>query len=45
MLCIPFVGPFLAVPFFIGAAIALASVPTYPTNIYVAGIFFLIGLF
>jgi len=44
MLCIPFVGPLLAVPFFIGAAIALVGMPT-PTNIYVAGIFSLIALF
>ena len=44
MLCIPLVGPFLAVPFLIGATIALVGMPT-PTNIYVAGVFFLIGLF
>ena len=44
MLCIPFVGPFLAVPLFIGATIALVGMPT-PINFYVAGVFFLIGLF
>jgi len=44
MLYMAFVGPLLAVPFFIGAAIALVGMPT-PNNFYVAGVFFLIGLF
>jgi len=44
MLFDPLAGPLLAVPFFIGAAIALVGMPT-PTNIYVACVFFLIGLF
>ena len=39
MLCMPFVGPLLAVPFFIGAAIALVEMPT-PNNFYVACVFF-----
>jgi hypothetical protein len=44
MLFDPLIGPLGAVPFFIGAAIALVGMPT-PTNFYVAGVFCLIGLF
>jgi hypothetical protein len=44
MLFDPLVGPFLAVPLLIGAAIALVGMPA-PTNIYVAGVFSLIALF
>ena len=39
MICIPCVGPFLALPFLIGAAIALVGMPR-PINIQVAGVFF-----
>ena len=44
MLCIPVIGPWLTLQFFIGAAIALVAMPT-PINIEVACVFFLIGLF
>ena len=45
MLCIPFIGPLLAWPFFTAAAIALVStVPPPPLNIEIAGVLFLIGL-
>ncbi len=43
MLCIPFIGPFLACPFFIVAAVALIGLPT-PANLEAAAIFVFVGL-
>ncbi|HXY88835.1 MAG TPA: hypothetical protein VEG44_10370 [Candidatus Acidoferrales bacterium] len=43
MLCIPFLGPFLALPFFIDAVIALIGLPT-PANFEAAAILCLVGL-
>jgi hypothetical protein len=43
MLCIPFIGPLLACPFFIVATVALIGLPT-PANLEAAAILFLVGL-